>query len=160
MLGNWSFGDYFKEESIAWTMELLCDVWKIPKDRLYATYFGGDEALGLPADEEAKEIWLKYLPAHAVLPFDKKDNFWMMGDTGPCGPCTEIHYDRIGGRDASALVNLDDPDVLEVWNVVFIQYNASLEVSVEPLVSLLLTLTWHLLTSTDGLQSIPFPFPG
>jgi len=127
MLGNWSFGDFFKKEAIAWAVELLTEVYKIPKDRLYATYFEGDEGLGLPADIEAKELWLQYLPPHAVLPGDKKDNFWMMGDTGPCGPCSEIHYDRIGGRNAAHLVNQDDPDVLEVWNIVFIQYNASKE---------------------------------
>jgi len=128
MLGNWSFADYFKKESIGWAVELLTEVWGIPKDRLYATYFGGDAELGLPCDEEAKAIWLQYLPPHAVIPGDKKDNFWMMGDTGPCGPCSEIHYDRIGGgRDASAMVNQDDPNVLEVWNIVFIQYNASVD---------------------------------
>jgi len=127
MLGNWSFGDFFKKEAIGWAVELLTEVWGIPKDRLYATYFGGDEALGLPADDEARDIWLKYLPEHAVIPFDKKDNFWMMGDTGPCGPCSEIHYDRIGGRNAAELVNIDDPDVLEIWNVVFIQYNAMMD---------------------------------
>ena len=123
MLGNWSFGDFFKEEAIGWAWELLTKVYMLPADRLYATYFGGDPAQGLPPDDEAKEIWLKYLPPHKVLPFDCKDNFWEMGDVGPCGPCTEIHYDRIGGRDASDLVNMDDPNCLEIWNVVFIQFN-------------------------------------
>eukprot|EP00775_Hariotina_reticulata_P008612 gene8612-8793_t len=103
MLGNWSFGDYFKEEAISWAWELLTE--------------------GLPADDEAKGIWLRFLPPERVLPFGCKDNFWEMGDQGPCGPCTEIHFDRMGGRDASHLVNMDDPNVLEIWNLVFIQFN-------------------------------------
>jgi len=123
MLGNWSFGDFFKAEAIKWSFQLLTEEWGIPAERLYVTYFGGDEAMGLESDEEAKELWLQYLPAERVLPFDKTDNFWEMGETGPCGPCSEIHYDRIGGRDAASLVNMDDPDVLEIWNLVFIQYN-------------------------------------
>ncbi len=123
MLGNWSFGDYFKKDAILWSMELLTKVFKIPADRLYATYFGGHKESGLEPDFETKELWLKVLPESHVLPGNMKDNFWEMGDTGPCGPCTEIHYDRIGGRHAAALVNTGDPDVLEIWNNVFIQFN-------------------------------------
>ena len=93
MLGNWSFGDYFKEEAIAWAWELLTEVYKLPKDRLYASYFGGSEADKMEADVEAFEIWKKYLPEAQILPGSKKDNFWEMGDTGPCGPCSEIHID-------------------------------------------------------------------
>ncbi|GMI38648.1 hypothetical protein TrCOL_g12779 [Triparma columacea] len=123
MLGSWSFGDYFKEEAIEWAFDLLTNVYKIDQSRLYATYFGGDDKLGLPADTEARDFWLKYLPADRVIACDAADNFWEMGDTGPCGPCSEIHYDRIGNRDASALVNADDPDVIEIWNIVFIEFN-------------------------------------
>jgi len=123
MLGTWSFGDYFKEEAIDMAWELLTKVYKLEPDRLYATYFEGDEGLGLEPDLEAKEFWLKYLPENRVIASNAKDNFWEMGDLGPCGPCTEIHYDRIGGRDASSIVNQDDPNVLEIWNIVFIQFN-------------------------------------
>lgn len=123
MLGNWSFGDYFKEEAIGMAWELLTGVYKLPKEQLYASYFGGDEALGLPADTDSRDIWLQYLPENRVLPFGAKDNFWEMGEQGPCGPSSEIHFDRIGGREVADLVNMDDPDVLEIWNIVFIQFN-------------------------------------
>ncbi|KAF9614643.1 hypothetical protein IFM89_019620 [Coptis chinensis] len=133
MLGNWSFGDYFKNEAITWAWDLLTQVYKLPTDRIYATYFGGDETSGLAADDEAKDIWLRFLPPERVLPFGCKDNFWEMGDTGPCGPCTEIHFDRIGGRDASSLVNNDDPTCIEIWNLVFIQFNRESDGSLKPL---------------------------
>ncbi|GJN07247.1 hypothetical protein PR202_ga25065 [Eleusine coracana subsp. coracana] len=125
MLGNWSFGDYFKEEAIGWAWQLLTKVYKLPTDRIYATYFGGDEKSGLAPDIESQNIWLKYLPKEKVLPFGCKDNFWEMGDTGPCGPCTEIHFDRVGNRDAASLVNNDDPTCIEIWNLVFIQNKMS-----------------------------------
>ena len=115
MLGTWSFGDYFKREAIDWAWDLLTNVYGIAPDRLYATYCEGDAHRGgsTAADEETRELWLRYLPADHVLKGSMKDNFWEMGDTGPCGPCTELHYDRIGGRNAAHLVNKDDPDVLE-----------------------------------------------
>jgi len=133
MLGNWSFGDYFKTEAIEWSWELLTKVFKIPGDRLYATYFEGNAKLGLPPDDETKQLWLRFLSPTHVLPGNMKDNFWEMGETGPCGPCTEIHYDRIGERNAAARVNQSDPDVLEIWNNVFIQFERLGDGSLRPL---------------------------
>lgn len=124
MLGNWSFGDYFKKEAITMGWDLLTKVYGLDPDRLYVSYFGGDEKAGLQPDLEAKQIWLdKGVAEDHIIPGDAKDNFWEMGDQGPCGPCSEIHYDRIGGRNAASLVNMDDPNVLEIWNIVFIQFN-------------------------------------
>lgn len=124
MLGNWSFGDYFKKEAVSMAWELLTQVYKIPSECLYVTYYGGDSSKGLEPDTETRDLWLALgLPSDRILPFGNKENFWEMGDQGPCGPCSEIHFDRIGGRDASHLVNLDNPDVLEIWNLVFIQFN-------------------------------------
>ena len=128
MLGNWSFGDYFKKEAIGWAWELLTEVYKLDKERLYATVFEGSKKDGTSMDEEAKSIWLKYLPEERIILGNKKDNFWEMGDTGPCGPCSEIHIDlrdddereKIPGAE---LVNKSDPLVIEIWNLVFIQYN-------------------------------------
>src|SRR3954469_15108827 len=138
MLGNWSFGDYFKKEAIAWSWELLTEVYKIPKDRLYVTYFQGDTAESLPKDEEAYTEWAKLVAAERILPGNKKDNFWEMGDTGPCGPCSEIHVDcrtdeERKQQSGAELVNKDHPQVIEIWNNVFMQFNRKKDSSLEPL---------------------------
>ena len=138
MLGNWSFGDYFKAEAIAWSWELLTDVYKIPKDRLYVTVFEGDAGDGLPKDEEAFSEWKKHIAEERILSGSKKDNFWEMGDTGPCGPCTEIHIDcrteeERKAKDGKTLVNKDHPQVIEIWNNVFIEFNRSKNGSLDPL---------------------------
>ena len=138
MLGNWSFGDYFKDEAIAWSWELLTEVYKIDKDRLYVSVFKGDESEGLPMSSNAYEAWKKLVPEDKIIFGNKKDNFWEMGDTGPCGPCSEIHVDcrsdeerkLIPGRD---LVNNDHPQVIEIWNNVFMQYNRLKDGTLEPL---------------------------
>ncbi len=138
MLGNWSFGDYFKQEAIAWSWELLTEVYKLDKDRLYVTVFEGDEKEGIPSSKIALVEWKKILPEDRIVYGNKKDNFWEMGDTGPCGPCSEIHVDcrsneeraKIPGRD---LVNNDHPQVIEIWNNVFIQYNRKKDGTLEPL---------------------------
>ncbi|MEZ4745718.1 MAG: alanine--tRNA ligase [Calditrichia bacterium] len=125
MLGNWSFGDYFKEDAIRWAWELLTGEWGIPKDRLYTTVFGGDADDGLDADTEAEQLWKTVTdidPTH-VLRCGKKDNFWEMGDTGPCGPCSEIHIDLTPDGSGGKLVNAGVPEVIEIWNLVFIQFN-------------------------------------
>ena len=128
MLGNWSFGDYFKKEAIAWAWEFLTGVLDIPGDRLYATVFKGDKTLRLDMDEEALEYWGRHLPPDHILKGSRKDNFWEMGDTGPCGPCSEIHVDIRPERErkkksGANLVNKDHPHIIELWNLVFIQYN-------------------------------------
>ncbi|KAJ8366093.1 hypothetical protein SKAU_G00149240 [Synaphobranchus kaupii] len=134
MLGNWSFGDYFKEEACSMAWQLLTDVYGIPPDRLYISHFGGNATLGLPPDEETREIWLSLgVPPGRILPFGMRDNLWEMGETGPCGPCTEIHYDHVGGRDAASLVNQDSPEVVEIWNLVFMQYSREADGSLRPL---------------------------
>ncbi len=138
MLGNWSFGDYFKKEAIDWAWELLTEVYKLPKDRLYATVFEGYAPDGLSADDEARAYWRQYLPDDRILPGNKHDNFWEMGDTGPCGPCSEIHIDLRDDAERAAIpgeqmVNQGHHLVIEIWNLVFMQFNRKANGSLEPL---------------------------
>ena len=135
MLGNWSFGDYFKREAIAWAWELLTEVWGLDKTRLHATYFQGDEAEGLEPDLEARDLWASVTdidPTH-IHPGNKKDNFWEMGETGPCGPCSEIHIDLTEDKSGGTLVNAGDARVMEIWNLVFIQFNRGPDGKLSPL---------------------------
>ena len=138
MLGNWSFGDYYKKEAIAWAWELMTKVFEIDPDRIYVTIFSGDEEDGLELDQEARDEWKKWISEDRILPFDKKDNFWEMGDVGPCGPCSEITVDMRSEEerakiDGKTLVNADHPEVVEVWNLVFMQYNRLADRSLEEL---------------------------
>jgi alanyl-tRNA synthetase len=138
MLGNWSFGDFFKEEAIAWAWELLTEVFKLDKDRLYVTVFEGDEADGTDFDQEAHNHWKKHIAEDRILKGDKKDNFWEMGETGPCGPCSEIHIDLRPDEerkaiDGKTLVNADHPQVIEVWNLVFMEFNRMADGKLNPL---------------------------
>ncbi|MBL7752183.1 MAG: alanine--tRNA ligase, partial [Chitinophagaceae bacterium] len=138
MLGNWSFGDYFKKEAIEWSWALLTDVYGIDKERIYVTIFEGDVKENIPKDEEAFSEWKKWIAEDRILLGNKKDNFWEMGDTGPCGPCTEIHVDcrpeaERKQVDGKTLVNNDHPQVIEIWNNVFIQFNRQKDGSLEPL---------------------------
>jgi len=138
MLGNWSFGDYFKKEAISWAWELLTEVYKIPVDRLYVTVFEGDAKDNVPKDDESIEIWKQFIAPKRIILASKKDNFWEMGDTGPCGPCTEIHVDLRDDADREkidglTLVNNDHPQVIEIWNNVFMQFNRKADGSLEPL---------------------------
>ncbi len=135
MLGNWSFGDYFKAEAIEWAWDLLTNPrnWGLDKDRLYVTVFGGDEREGLEPDEEAAEVWKSFVDPSHISRWGKKDNFWEMGDAGPCGPCSEIHYDFTPSKTGRDLVNTGDPRVIELWNLVFIQFNRSADGTLTPL---------------------------
>ncbi|MBO6531702.1 MAG: alanine--tRNA ligase [Muricauda sp.] len=138
MLGNWSIGDYFKKEAISWAWELLTEVYKIDKDSLYVSVFEGSEEDGLPLDQEAYDLWKVIVPENRIIKGNKKDNFWEMGDQGPCGPCSEIHVDIRSKEekakvDGASLVNQDHPQVVEIWNLVFMQFNRKANGSLEPL---------------------------
>jgi len=138
MLGNWSIGDYFKEDAVNWAWELLTEVYGLEKDRLYVTVFGGDESDGLSRDNEAAGLWAQHVAADRILDGSKKDNFWEMGESGPCGPCSEIHIDLRSDSDRAAvpgasLVNEDHPQVVEIWNLVFMQFNRKADGTLENL---------------------------
>jgi len=139
MLGNWSFGDYFKKEALAWSWELLTEVYKLPKDRIYVSVFKGDESDNVPFDQEAWDLWKSILGDDSrIILGNKKDNFWEMGETGPCGPCSEIHIDlrsqeEVDAKPGKELVNADHPQVVEIWNNVFMQFNRKADGSLEPL---------------------------
>ncbi|MBO5983918.1 MAG: alanine--tRNA ligase, partial [Rikenellaceae bacterium] len=138
MLGNWSFGDYFKKEAIEWAWELLTGVYGLDKSRLYATVFEGSEEDGVPFDAEAYEFWKQYLPEDHIIRGNKHDNFWEMGETGPCGPCSEIHIDlrddeEVAAKPGREMVNMSHPLVIEIWNLVFMQFNRKANGELEPL---------------------------
>ena len=138
MLGNWSYGDYFKKEAIAWAWELLHDVYHLPAERMYATVFEGSEEDGVPFDQEAYDYWRRFLPEDHIIRGNKHDNFWEMGETGPCGPCSEIHYDlrdeaEIAAKPGREMVNAGHPQVIEIWNLVFMQFNRKANGSLEEL---------------------------
>ena len=138
MLGNWSYGDYFKKEAIAWAWELLHDVYRLPAERMYATVFEGSEEDGVPFDQEAYDYWRRFLPEDHIIRGNKHDNFWEMGETGPCGPCSEIHFDlrdeaEIAAKPGREMVNAGHPQVIEIWNLVFMQFNRKANGSLEPL---------------------------
>lgn len=158
MLGNWSFGDYFKKEIIPWAWELLTEVYKLPKDRLYVTIFEGAPAEGLERDQEAYDAWTKLLPAERILNGDKHDNFWEMGETGPCGPCSEIHIDlrseeEVAKLPGKELVNKDHPLVIEIWNLVFMQYNRMADGHLEK-------LPHHVIDTGMGLERLCMAMQG
>ncbi|HEV8512142.1 MAG TPA: alanine--tRNA ligase [Cyclobacteriaceae bacterium] len=138
MLGNWSFGDYFKKDAIAWAWELLTEVYQLPKDRLYVTVFGGDKNDNLPVDTDAESLWKEHIAADRILYGIKKDNFWEMGEQGPCGPCSEIHIDlrseeEVKKKPGKEFVNSDHPQVVEIWNLVFMEFNRKADGSLEKL---------------------------
>ena len=138
MLGNWSYGDYFKKEAIEWAWELLHDVYKLPAERMYATVFEGSEEDGVPFDQEAYDFWKRFLPEDHIIRGNKHDNFWEMGETGPCGPCSEIHFDlrdeaEIAAKPGREMVNQSHPQVIEIWNLVFMQFNRKANGSLEEL---------------------------